>query len=67
MRSVRVVLAWCARVCVLMVCMRVCMGMYVWATTSTWAWAPLVSVVPTMVCGVVGIMVMCVHGTHTHR
>lgn len=60
---VRKAMMWCVRVLIMCVCVWCAMHMYVWATTSTWAWAPLVSVLPTIVCGVVALGAMCAHDT----
>lgn len=45
---VSVVCAWCA------------MHLYVWATSSTWEWARMVSSVPMMVCMVLCVLCACV-------
>mgnify|MGYP000892017937 FL=1 len=53
---------WCMRVVGGMcgaLCMYLCMGMYVWCTSSTWEWARMVCVLPMVVCMVVGMWCVC--------
>lgn len=66
---------WCVRmvgVCVSMVCMYAAMWVYVWGTSSTWVWAPVVCVVPMVVLVVGSVVCMCgtwdasTHGSGVH-
>jgi ABC-type polysaccharide/polyol phosphate export permease len=47
----------CALVC--MVCVYAWLHVYMWATSATWEWARMVSVLPTMVLLVVGVVSLC--------